>query len=316
MKTQMSFLAALLIAGACTSQAANPGPVLGSTTAGQAALPGAAGVTGTVPVAGTAAVGTNVGAQGTAGTAVAGTAAPSSGVAGVAAPAAGIGGPVAAAGSAASGTGALGAGAGVPSAGTSAVVAGAGTAGFGGAAAAGSGTAGAGSAGSAGSMGAAGSSGSAAGMVTVKFTTVSYGGQYAPLNYGAVWFEDSTGKFIKTAKRWAGAAHATDLVAWTAASGGWGSFFGGGNQADQMDAVSQATIRMHQSHTVTWNMKDVQMQLVADGDYVAVLEMSESRALDRAGPLLRIKFTKGPMPQTVAVPDDPSFTGVSLDYTP
>ncbi len=159
--------------------------------------------------------------------------------------------------------------------------------------------------------------GSTMGTVTVQFTTVSYDGEYAPLNYGAVWFEDGSGKFLKTAKRWAGTVHASDLVGWTKASGGWGSIFGGGgNAADMMDAMSSATIRTHQMHTVTWNMMDAQKQLVPDGEYVAKIEMTESRARDRAGPLLEIKFTKGAMPQMVEVPNNASFTGVMLRYMP
>jgi hypothetical protein len=158
--------------------------------------------------------------------------------------------------------------------------------------------------------------GSAPGTVTVELTTVSYDGEYAPLNYGAVWFEKADGSFVKTSKRWAGTIHATDLVAWTAASGGWGSIFGGGNMADMVDAISSATIRTHQMHTITWNMQDATMQLVPDGSYVAVLEMSESRARDRDGPVLRIPFTKGPMPQTVEPAAQEGFTGVVLRYEP
>lgn len=179
----------------------------------------------------------------------------------------------------------------------------------------------AGSAGTAGAMagtgGAAGGGASTGGSVLVQFTTVSYGGQYAPLNYGAVWFEKGAGGFVKTSKRWAGAAHASDLVTWTMASGGWGSLLGGGgNTADMMDAVSSATLRTHQTHMVMWNMKDAMKQSVPDGEYVAVIEMSESRARDQAGPVVRIKFTKGPMAQTVMVPNEKSFTGISLTYTP
>ncbi len=158
--------------------------------------------------------------------------------------------------------------------------------------------------------------GNTAGMVTVAFTTISYGGEYAPLNYGAVWFEDSGGTFIKTAKRWAGTTHASDLVAWTEASGGWGSIFGGGNTADMMDAISMATIRTHQMHTVTWDMMNVEGELVPDGQYTAVVEMSESRARDRAGPIIRIDFTKGPAPMMVEPPANESFSGVKLSYAP
>jgi hypothetical protein len=153
-------------------------------------------------------------------------------------------------------------------------------------------------------------------MISIDFTTISYDGEYAPLNYVAVWFEDEGGAFIKTAARWAGAAHATDLVAWNEASGGWGSILGGGNTADMMDAMSSATLRMHSKHTVPWSMKNAQMQVVPDANYVAVIEMTESRARDAENKLLRIPFTKGPSAQTVDVPNNESFTGVVLRYTP
>jgi hypothetical protein len=213
-----------------------------------------------------------------------------------------------------SGTGAPGAAAG---GGAGQAAAGTGAAGSGVPGAAGSGAAGAAGSGVAGAAGTGAAGGNTPGTVTVEFTTVSYDGEYAPLNYGAVWFEKASMGFVKTAKRWAGAAHASDLVGWTKASGGWGSVFGGGgNMADMMDAMSSATLRTHQKHTVMWNMKDAQKQLVPDGDYVAVLEVTESRARDRAGPLLRIPFTKGPAAQMVDAPANESFTGVVLRYTP
>lgn len=186
---------------------------------------------------------------------------------------------------------------------------------------AGTGTSGQGGMGTAGGAGgqtstAGTTGGNTAGTVTVEFTTVSYEGRYAPSNYGAVWFESASGTFIKTAKRWAGTVHATDLVEWTAASGGWGTIFGGGNMADMMDAMSSATLRTHQSHTVTWNMMGTDKQVVPDGNYVAVVEMTESRAADNAGALVRIEFTKGPNPQMVEPPAAESITGIKLRYTP
>ena len=168
----------------------------------------------------------------------------------------------------------------------------------------------------AGTQVAAGTGSSGMPTVTIELTTVEYGGQYAPQNYGAVWFEDASGTFIKTAKRWAGTVHASDLVAWTEASGGWGSFFLPQNEEDQMDAISQATIRNHESHTIMWNMMDTSQTLVPDGEYVVVLEMTEDRASGRAGPVLRIPFTKGPAPQQIEAPDQEGFSNVSLSYAP
>jgi hypothetical protein len=228
------------------------------------------------------------------------------GAGGAVPPSGGVGGGVPLAGSGGGESGA-------PTAGTgSAGMDAAGTGGVAGSAMAGTG----GVAGSMGMAGASGAGGTAAGTVTVTFTTVSYGGEYAPGNYGALWFEKADGTFIKTAKRWAGAAHATDLVGWTMASGGWGSIFFPTNMADQMDAVSSATIRAHQMHSVTWNMMDATPALVPDGELVAVLEMSESRARDRNGPLLKIPFTKGASPAMAMPPDQEGFSGVSLSYQP
>lgn len=155
------------------------------------------------------------------------------------------------------------------------------------------------------------------GTLSVDFTTISYGGQYAPKNYVAVWIEDGNGTFVKTLSRSAGDNHASDLVAWTAASGGWGSiFFPGGNEADKVDAVSTATLNAHQAHVVPWNLEDAGQQVVADGAYVAVVEMSEDEAATRSGPIMRIDFTKGPQAQTVERPDDASFSGTVVRYTP
>lgn len=176
--------------------------------------------------------------------------------------------------------------------------------------------AGAMAAGAAGAGESAASNGPSMGMVTFTFTTKSYGGFYAPRNYGAVWFETKGGEFVKTSECWAGLAHATDLVVWTAASGGWGSIFGGGgNTADKMDAVSSATLRDHETHTIMWNMKDVDKNLVPDGDYVALVELTEDRK-QAPGPVLRVPFTKGPAPQMVEPPDEKAFTGISLTYQP
>ena len=273
--------AALLVLGACSAEGADGG--YDSALDNAVNMGGVGGGGGAAGISPTGGVGGSQGAAGMSGSGVGG----QQGAAGMSG-SGGAGGQQGTAGAPMSGTGGQG--------GTGGMMAG---------------TGGAGGAPTGGMTG-----GNTAGMVTVEFATVSYGGEYAPLNYGAVWFEDAGGTFIKTAKRWAGTTHASDLVAWTEASSGWGSIFGGGNTADMMDAISMATIRTHQMHTVTWNMKNAEGELVPDGAYVAVVEMSESRARDRAGPLIRIEFTKGPAPMMVEPPAAESFTGVKLSYAP
>ncbi|MDD9969287.1 MAG: hypothetical protein OXR73_23795 [Myxococcales bacterium] len=164
-----------------------------------------------------------------------------------------------------------------------------------------------------------GTGGNTPGSVTLTFTTVTYGGRYAPGNYGAIWFEQPDGTFIKTVKRWAGQLHAGDLGAWNEASGGWPSsisslFGGGGNAEDMMDAMSQATIRNHESHTVTWDFM-VGGELLPDGPYVAVVEMTEDRAAS-PGPVIKLEFAKGAEAQSVEASDQKGFSGVSLNYAP
>lgn len=158
-------------------------------------------------------------------------------------------------------------------------------------------------------------SGPAEGSLTVSFTTESYGGFYAPRNYGAVWIEDSGGEFIKTAERWAG-RHSRDLVEWTRASGGWPSpLGGGGNAADMMDVASTATLMSHQMHTAMWNGQDADKSVVPDGDYVAVIEVTEDR-MASPGPVMRIPFTKGAEAHMVEPSDEAAITGVKLTWEP
>jgi len=177
---------------------------------------------------------------------------------------------------------------------------------------------GAGAGGAAGATSAAGEgapspSGGSAGMLKITFTTVDQNGRYAPANVGAIWIEDGSGKFIKTIKRWAG-VRASHLTAWKAVSGGWPSFFGGGNAADQMDAISAGTMRSHGMHDVSWDMKDPMGQLVPDGAYKVGIECTEDNRV--AGANAKVDFTKGAAPMTVMPPDEPPYAGLTISYQP
>jgi hypothetical protein len=175
-----------------------------------------------------------------------------------------------------------------------------------------------GSAGKAGSAGTAeaGSTStgeSSAGMLSIHFTTVNQGGRYAPANVGAVWIETDSGMFIKTIKRW-GNIRYTHLTAWAAASGGWPTFFGGGNAADQMDALSSATERTHGTRDLTWDMKDPMGKLVPDGKYKVRIEVTEDNFVPGAN--ASATFTKGPMPDMETPPDQEPWSGLTLNYKP
>lgn len=157
-------------------------------------------------------------------------------------------------------------------------------------------------------------SGTPPGTLAVEVTTSTYGGRYArDGNYGAIWVEKGDGTFLKTIIRWAGVTHARDLMAWTAASGGWGFFGFGGNAADQMDVISMATLRSHQSHMVTWDLKDSAGTVIADGAYQAVIEMTEGGSPTK---VTRIPFTKGAEPLVIEHPDQPNLTDIVVRYQP
>lgn len=131
------------------------------------------------------------------------------------------------------------------------------------------------------------------GMLTVAFTSVGPGGRYAPRNCGAVWIEDSSGKFVKTIERWT-AIRERYLEKWTMASGGWGFSIFGGNTTnpDQVDVVTAGTLSRHQMHMSTWNMKNVAGEVVPDGKYNVVVEVTEGTS-----GVGRVEFVKGPMAQ-------------------
>ena len=131
------------------------------------------------------------------------------------------------------------------------------------------------------------------GMLTVAFMSVGAGGRYAPRNCGAVWIEDSSGKFVKTIERWT-AIRERYLEKWSMASGGWGFARSGGTNPDQVDVVSAGTLNRHQMHMATWNMKGRDGMVVPDGKYTVVVEVSEGTS-----GVGRVEFVKGPMAQMV-----------------
>jgi hypothetical protein len=155
--------------------------------------------------------------------------------------------------------------------------------------------------------------GGSTGTLTIDFKSVNQGGRYAPRNVGAVWIETSSGMFVKTLERWAG-IRANHLTRWAMASGGWGSIFGGGNTADQMDAVSRATLRAHEAHRLTWDLQDAGGKLVPDGSYNVVIEVTEDNFV--AGAFAAVAFQKGPAPQMVMAPDKAPYSGLVIRYQP
>jgi hypothetical protein len=137
-------------------------------------------------------------------------------------------------------------------------------------------------------------------QLSVTFTTVSFGGQYAPKNVGAVWITDSNNKFVKTLELWA-AKRSKYLVQWKASSGG-----------NVVDAVTSATKSSHGMHTDKWNGTDVNHNVVPDGNYHLHIEFTEQ---DGPGPNTTIDFTKSPTPVDIHPPDQANFKNMHLTFT-
>lgn len=134
----------------------------------------------------------------------------------------------------------------------------------------------------------------------VTVTTATAGGSYAPRNIGAIWVEDSAGKFIKSLKVWA-RTRISYLTRWQSTSAG-----------NTVDATTSATLSTHQAHTVTWNCTDVNRNVVPDGSYRILFEMTEKNG---AGPNLTLNFTKGATSQTITPADAANFKSMQLIYT-
>jgi hypothetical protein len=162
-------------------------------------------------------------------------------------------------------------------------------------------------------------------MLSVDFTSVGSHGMWYPHNIGAVWVEDTAGHFVKTIERWAG-IRAGYLAAWNmreSQHGKWPSCpfansCTGMMVPDQVDVKTQATIFVDkQAHHVTWNCKDLDGKVVADGKYKMFFEEMENiYPLYPAGPLATVEFEKGTMPATIMPPDTSPFSGLKIVITP
>jgi hypothetical protein len=142
-----------------------------------------------------------------------------------------------------------------------------------------------------------------AGKLEISFTTATYGGKYDPANCGAVWIEDAAGNYIATPAIWARIRTRPLFFYQTVRC-----------QQDQPDAVTSATLEQHQSHTVTWDVKDLHGNVVPDGMYVLNIEVTEDE-LD-AGRRAKFPFNKGAAAETQMPADTESVKMLKLVYTP
>lgn len=117
----------------------------------------------------------------------------------------------------------------------------------------------------------------------ISFTTKRYGGRYGDYHVGAVWIEKKGGAFVRTIRQW-GEIRQFHLVKWKAAS-----------KSNTVDAITGPTLFEHESHELSWDLRDVDQALVPDGDYVLHCEFTEDNSSYKAphGPTLEVEFSLG-----------------------
>jgi len=138
------------------------------------------------------------------------------------------------------------------------------------------------------------------GTVNFTVTTVTQNGTYAPRHVLAIWIEQNT-QFVKTRVAYAN-ARKQYLYTWKAKS-----------NYNVTDAITGPTRTSHGTVTATWDCRDLNGNILPDGEYVLWIEFTEKHA---QGPLYSIPFTKGTSPQTITPPDQANFKNMTLTYTP
>jgi flagellar hook assembly protein FlgD len=133
--------------------------------------------------------------------------------------------------------------------------------------------------------------------IKIKFTTSTPNGKYSPKNIGVVWIEDSTGKFVKTLKRWAD-KRKKHLYTWKAVSG-----------ENLVDAATGATERTHKTHEVTWNLTDLNRNRVPDATYTVRFELTDK---NNQGPVSSFDYNLGSSADTVSIANKTNFKNISV----
>lgn len=139
------------------------------------------------------------------------------------------------------------------------------------------------------------------GTFSFSVTTASTGG-YSPKHIMAIWIEKSDGTFIKTRLKRGGNLYIQYLNTWLNKSGG-----------NTTDAITSATINVHQQETITWDGKDISGTLLPDGDYKVWVQMAWANT---NGPTFNSTFTKGPNVFSNNPTGTNNFLNVNLSWTP
>lgn len=131
-----------------------------------------------------------------------------------------------------------------------------------------------------------------------EVTTSPVGLRYQPKNIGAIWIQDSSGAVVKSLKVWA-RVRARWLTKYNAARGG-----------TAVDVTASATLSNHQTHSVTWDLKDRSGAAVAPGKYTLCAELTDG---DATGKFTSVEFDTSAAPKTSNPANASSFNDMKLE---
>lgn len=144
--------------------------------------------------------------------------------------------------------------------------------------------------------------------VTVKYTTLSQQGAYAPRNVGVVWVTNASGEYIRTLDLW-GTLFISQLKTWIGELPG--SVQAAAEELDVTDAVSGATALAFGPREAKWNFTHYTGATAPDGVYTVHIEVTDK---DETGETVTFDLPVGAGAQDFQVPDANFFAAITVDY--
>ena len=138
------------------------------------------------------------------------------------------------------------------------------------------------------------------GAMTFTVRTETAGGNFSPKHVLAIWVEDSEG-FVKTRKVNAD-KRKQYLYTWNSRT-----------SSSVVDATTGETLLSHQTHSISWDCRDVSGNLVPDGSYTVYVEFTDQHA---QGPIQMVSFTKGADSISLSPADETNFKDMELSFVP
>ena len=152
------------------------------------------------------------------------------------------------------------------------------------------------------------------GTLTFTFTQVAHSPCYTGTkNVLAVWIQSSTGAFVKTKIRNAGAGTKDHLPTFATNSGGASSNCLAAS-CNVVGATSGATLSSFGTKTITWDGTNASGVLVPDGTYKVTIQETWNHGSSTV--TKSFTFVKGPNSDIQTPATDANFSNVSLQWLP